>query len=201
VRQQPYGLTHAGHLVGLQVVENDGVAGLQHRNQGIGEVAADAFAVRGSIEQGGGNQTRGAQGGGDGGRLVVPVGHRDLAALAAWGSAVAAGHLCVGRGLIEKDEPVRVEVGLGLEPCLACGSYVLAFLLSGVERPFLPVIRWRWKKRDRPLVLVCTPGSARRSRHSRRNIGGCASQTDRIRSACASIRCEVRSPPDSLGAT
>ncbi len=40
-----------GDLVGLQVVEDDGVPGSQHRDEAIGDVAAEAGAVRRGIDE------------------------------------------------------------------------------------------------------------------------------------------------------
>ena len=55
----------------VQVVEDDGVALFQLWDQGVGHVGAEACPVRGPIEQGDGCGTAGAQGGGDGGGLVM----------------------------------------------------------------------------------------------------------------------------------
>lgn len=62
-----------------------------------------------------------------------------------------------------------------LEPSLAGCPYVLARLLGGVDCPFLRVMPRRAKKRDRLLVLVCRPRSAKASRSSRRKIASRAS--------------------------
>ena len=97
------------------------------------------------------------------------------AALASRSPTVAACHVG-GRGsLVEEDQPVGIEGVLVLEPSLAGCPYVLARLLGGVDRPFLRVMPRRAKKRDRLLVLVCRPRSAKASRSSRRKIAGCAS--------------------------
>ena len=169
------GLAHPRHLVGLQVVEDDGVARLEHGHERVGDVGSEACAVGGSVEQGSGTQAIAAQGGGDRGGLVMPVRDGEAAALAPRGPTVAARHVGGCGGLVEEDQSVGIEGVLVREPRLTGRPYVLARLLGGVDRPFLRVMPCRAKKRDRLLVLVCTPCSAKASRSSRRKIVGRAS--------------------------
>lgn len=93
------------------------------------------------------------------------------------------------------------ETVLHREPRLTRRLHFGPLLLSRVQRPFLRVIPWRAKKRDRPLVLVCTHCSARASRNARRKSSGRASSRERSRSACASIAGRRSSPCVGLGAT
>jgi hypothetical protein len=102
----------------------------------------------------------------------VAVRHRRPAPPAAGSPAVAAGHVGGGRRLVEEDQPIRVEVGLSLEPRLPCCPYVLPVLLGRVRRLFLRVIAWRAKKRAKPLVPVRTSRSASASRNSDRKMSG-----------------------------
>ena len=105
----------------------------------------------------------------------MPVRDGEPATLAPPSPTVAARHVG-GRGrLVEEDQPVGIEGVLVLEPRLASGPYVLALLLSRMDRPFLWVMPCRAKKRDKLLVLVCTPRSAKASRSSCRKIAGRAS--------------------------
>ena len=83
----------------------------------------------------------------------------DAAALAAWSPAIAAHHAGVGRRLIQEHETIRIKLGLTGKPSFTRRFYVLARLLSCVQRPFFRVIRCRAKKRDRLLVLIATPCS------------------------------------------
>lgn len=132
----------------LQVVEDDGVPGSQHRDEAVGDVAAEAGAVGGAIDETERAQAGAAQGGCDGGSFVVALRHEEPAPLTARGASVTAGHVGGGRGLVEEDQRVRVEVGQGLEPGLAGLPYVGPLLLSRIESPFLRVMPWRAKKRD-----------------------------------------------------
>lgn len=65
------GFAHAGDLVGLLVVEDDGVPGSQHRDEVVGDVAAEAGAIGGAIDETERAQAGGTQSGGDGGRFVM----------------------------------------------------------------------------------------------------------------------------------
>ena len=130
----------------------------------------------------------------------MAMGHRDAAASATRGSRMTADHVGGSRRLVEEDQTFGIEVGLGVEPGEARLLYIGAFLLGRVDCPSLRVMPWRMKKRTRPLMLVWTPCSRNRSRNSRRNICGRASQVFKINAACASMRCEVRSPPIRLAA-
>lgn len=65
------GLAHPGDLVSVEIVEDDGVAGLEHRGQSVGDVGSEPHTVRRSVEDGLGDQSRGPQGGSDCVGLVV----------------------------------------------------------------------------------------------------------------------------------
>ena len=98
----------------------------------------------------------------------MPLRDGEAAALAPRGPTVSARHVGGRGGLVEEDQCVGIEVGLGRKPRLARRLHVRPLLLGGVDRPFLRVMRWRRKNRHNPLVLVATPRSARASRSSRR---------------------------------
>ena len=145
---------HAGNLMGWQVVHNDDVARLQVGHQGLGDVAVEARAVRGTVQKRGRAQPARAQGGRDGHCFVSPLWGCKPAALAARGPAMTPRHFGGSRRLVQEHKSVRIELGLGLEQRLARRAYVRALLLSCVRRPLFEVIACYRKKRDRPLVLV-----------------------------------------------
>src|SRR4051812_39400123 len=64
---------------------------------------------------------------------------------------------------------------------------------------FLRVIRWRRQKRQSAVTLTWAPCSAKRAFNSGRVISGTSAKAAWIRSACASVRRESRSPPCGLG--
>ena len=63
----------------------------------------------------------------------MAVGDGGPAALTALGPASQAGHLGRGAGLIDEDELLGIEVGLGVEPGLAAESDIRPLLLGGVR--------------------------------------------------------------------
>ena len=70
----------------------------------------------------------------------MAVGHADAQAFAAAATAMRAGHLGRGPGLVDEDEAVGVEIDLAVEPRLAPLQDVGAILLAGVRSLFLRVI-------------------------------------------------------------
>src|ERR1700733_9163263 len=74
-----------------------------------------------------------------------------------------------------------------------------AALFGGMRGLFLRVILRRLKNRQSVPMATATPRSFSRSRSSASVISLLAATAERISSACASIRCEWRSPPWSLG--
>jgi hypothetical protein len=70
----------------------------------------------------------------------MSMGHRDAAAFPAWSSAIAPLHVGRGRGLVDEDHPLGIEVELRLEPGLPRFHHIRSALLAGVDRPFLRVM-------------------------------------------------------------
>jgi hypothetical protein len=68
-------------------------------------------------------------------------------------------HLRRGRGLVDEDEPGRIELALRLEEGAPPGDYVRAVLLGGMRRLFLSVILRRSKNRQSVLIAMPTPRS------------------------------------------
>jgi hypothetical protein len=66
----------------------------------------------------------------------MPVRNSHPAAFPTRRAPIAASHGRGRGGLVQEDEPVRVEVGLGLKPALTRLPYVLSLLLSCVGCPF-----------------------------------------------------------------
>ena len=66
----------------------------------------------------------------------MPMGHRRPAAMAAQSPAAASRHLGRSAGLIDEDEPVRIESRLGFEPGPPALQHIRSLLLDGVRRFF-----------------------------------------------------------------
>jgi len=71
----------------------------------------------------------------------VPVWHAHPQPFTPGRATVAAGHLGGGAGLIDKDQPLGIEVGLGVEPGLTTAQDIRAALLGRMPGLFLSVIR------------------------------------------------------------
>ncbi len=71
----------------------------------------------------------------EGGRLPMAMGHGCPAAFAAWRAAIAPRHLGRGTGLIDEYQPLRLQLGLGLEPRPPAAQNISPLLFAG-ERGF-----------------------------------------------------------------
>lgn len=92
--------------MGVQIIEDGGVTGLQDRSQGVGAISAEAQTIRNSFEDVPGDQSRGVQGGGDGGSLVMPVGHDDPGPLDARSTTIAADYRRRDGRFVEENQPI-----------------------------------------------------------------------------------------------
>ena len=92
--------------------------------------------MHGAVEDHGGGHALEPEGADEGGRLPVPVRDRGTAAGAAFRAAIAPRHLGRGAGLVDEDQPLGLQIGLGLEPGPAAVGHVRPLLLAGVCRFF-----------------------------------------------------------------
>ena len=104
---------------------------------------------------------------------------------------------------LEKDlsEALRVKIDLPFEPLLTRGIYIAAPLLGGVRCLFLSVIFLRWKKRQSEAMPADIPRRFNNSCNSASVISAFTVTASKINCECASIRCDLRSPPGRLGTT
>ena len=63
----------------------------------------------------------------------MAVGDGGPAAHPALGPAPQAGHLGRGAGLVDEDQLLGIEIGLGVEPGLAAEDHIRPLLLGGVR--------------------------------------------------------------------
>jgi hypothetical protein len=64
------------------------------------------------------------------------MGHGGAASLGPGRTTIKARHLGVGGGLVDEDDPGRIEIELPLEPGFPRRVHRAAALFSGVRRPF-----------------------------------------------------------------
>ena len=132
-------LAGLGALMAGEVVEHDDIAGVEGWCQLGLYVALESEPVDWSVKQPGGCQTITSETGNEG--LGVPVAERRCCpqALAAGPAATQADHLGGGRGLVEKDQAMRLKPHTGLAmspPEMALTLDVSAFALVGQQRFF-----------------------------------------------------------------
>lgn len=68
------------------------------------------------------------------------MGHANPKPFATPAAPMAPGHVGGGSGLVNEDQPLRIEVELILKPLFALGQDVGPVLLAGVRRLFLRVM-------------------------------------------------------------
>ena len=158
----PDRLAHRLSLVGAEIVEDHDVARLERRDEELFDIGVEALAVDGPVEQAGRFDAVVAQGGEE--SRGLPFALRDLVdePLAPWRPAAQAGHIGLGPGFIDEDEPPGVDEPLIGSPSFAVPTYVRAILLACDEGLFLTVTPIRRKKRLIIEVSALTPRSAER---------------------------------------
>ena len=96
----------------------------------------------------------------------MAVGHGSAASLAPRRATIKARHFGVRGGLVDEDDPGRIELELPFEPLLTRRVHRAAALLGGERRLFLRVILRRLKNRQSVPIATATPRSFSRSRSS-----------------------------------
>ena len=99
---------------------------------------------------------------------------------------MGAGHVRRSPGLVDENQPVRIEVELAFKPGEPTAQDVGTVLFFGPGRLFLRVTPWRRKKRHRLVCVVFTPRAPSRSRSSIKVWSGVSAMNSPIRPACAS---------------
>lgn len=122
-------------LVAAEVVEDDDIAGPEGGSQELLHIGAEALAVDRSVEDAGRVDPIDPEGSEEGER--APAAMRRLAdqAFAARPPAPERGHIGLGPGLVDEDEPPRVDRRLPGAPSGAAARDVGAVLFTG-ERGF-----------------------------------------------------------------
>src|SRR4029078_6557192 len=119
----------------------------------------------------------------------------------AWRAPVKPRHFGVGAGFVDEDEGLRVEIDLPFYTIFPRGIYIAAPLLGGVRCLFLSVIFLRWQKRQSEAMPGDIPRRVNNSCNSASVLSVFTVTASKINCECASIRCDLRSPPGRLGTT
>jgi len=129
-------LPDAGHLVDRQVVHQDDVAAPEGRNKTSLHISQKQGSIHGALKDERCDHPAQAQGADKGDDFPVPV-RRVIDEPFANGAAAAnTHHGAVRPGLIDKDQPGRVEHALLAHPASARADYIGALLLGCVQSFF-----------------------------------------------------------------
>jgi hypothetical protein len=111
-------------------VHDHDVARLQGRDEDLIDIGEEDGAVHSTIIDERRGHAGKAQRPGEGGGLPVAMRHAGPATLAKWGAAPQPRHLGRQSGLINEDEPGRIEIELTIEPSAAALQDVWTVLLQ-----------------------------------------------------------------------
>jgi hypothetical protein len=159
-------LPHGLAFVRAEIVGYDDIVWLEGRDQELRDVGEEALAVDRAVEETRRLDAIAPQSGQE--RRGFPMSVRDLVdqSAPARRPAVKAGHVGLGPGLVDEDEPRRIDELLILAPSDPVALYVRTVLLAGDERLFLGVKPMRRRNRLINEVSALTPRSPSNRSHS-----------------------------------
>ena len=126
----------AADLWDAEIVHDDDVAGLQTGDELLLDIGAEALAVDRPVEDTRSGKPVAAQGAEEGQRAPVAMRGEAAQALASRSPAAQRRHVGLDPGLVDEDQPPRVEAGLPGSPTLPPAGNVGAGLLKGEQRFF-----------------------------------------------------------------
>ena len=119
-----------------KIVEDDDVAGLEGGNQLLLDVGPEALSVDRAVEDARCSEPVAAQGAEKGQGAPAPLGRQPIKSLALSAPTAQWRHVGADPGLIDEDQPVRVEAPLPGLPASAPAGHVWAELLKGEQAFF-----------------------------------------------------------------
>jgi hypothetical protein len=125
--------THSNAFVAAQIVEHDDVARPQGWHQELCHPCQEQAAIDGAVKNAGGNKAVGSQGGQERHGGPARVRHRGDQTLSAQRSAMGAGHVGLGPGLVDEDQAHWINAVLVTLPPLALAGDVGTVLLGGAQ--------------------------------------------------------------------
>ena len=159
-------VAHGLAFVRAEIVGHDDIVWLEGRDQELRDVGEEALAVDRAVKETRRLDPIAPQSGQE--RRGFPVSVRDLVdqSAPARRPAVKAGHVGLGPGLVDEDEPRRIDELLILAPSDPVALYVRTVLLAGDEGLFLGVKPMRRRNRLINEVSALTPRSPNNRSHS-----------------------------------
>jgi hypothetical protein len=119
-----------------EIIDDDDVAGLQRGNEYLLDIGKEALAVNGTIDHARRVEPVAAQSRQECQRSPLAERRLGQEPLASRASSVCARHVGFGPGLVDEDQPRRIELSLMLLPALTPPFNVRAILLRGVQAFF-----------------------------------------------------------------
>jgi len=126
-----YGGADGPAFVAVQIVHNDDVARVEGRHQELAHVDQEACAVDRTVEDAGSGDAVMSKGCQEGQRLPVTMRHFGRQRRAAPVPAMGSGHVGLGPGLVDEDQPPRIDPALVFVPPGPLPGNVRAILLAG----------------------------------------------------------------------
>jgi hypothetical protein len=127
------GLTHGDRFMRGQIIHDDDVCGRERWRQHLLHIGQEGGAVHGAVEDHRCGHALQPERTDEGGRLPMPMRHRRPAAFTAPRATITPGHLGRCPGLVDEDQSLRFQIGLGLEPGPPTTLNVSALLFAGVR--------------------------------------------------------------------
>ena len=125
--------------MGAEIVHDHEIIGAQRRHQNLFDVGEEQLAVDRAVIHARRYQPVIAQAGNEGRCFPMPMRNGRDHALASCSAAKQSGHVGLDPGLVDEDQPPRLQPGLLLAPVSAGRGNVGAILLGRTERLFLNV--------------------------------------------------------------
>jgi hypothetical protein len=129
-------LPDGGRLVGTEIVHDDDVARLEHGHELLLDIGSEALAVDRPVEDARCSQPIAAQRAKEGQRAPMTMRSQAAQALALRPPASQRRHVGLDPGLVDEDQPPRIETGLPGSPALSSPRDVGAGLLKSEQRFF-----------------------------------------------------------------
>ena len=163
-------LSHSLTFVTPEIVHHDHIASAQGRNQNAFDIGREDVAIHGAVKDPGRINPVMVQGGDEGGGVPMPEGNRAGQAFAFGCPAPQGCHVCLYPGLIDEDQPRRINAPLMALPPVAAALHIRAVTLVGDQCLFLKLNPQPRRNRQtvswltaipRPASISCSIASVR----------------------------------------
>jgi len=131
------GPSYVNAMVRRQIIHDDHVAGLQRRYELLLHISHEHIAIHGAVDDRRRRQSRGAQGGDEGGSLPMTMWHRIDQPFADGTASITTRHVGAGPRFVDENDFFGIELGLLVLPRRAAFLNVGTVLFGGPKDFFL----------------------------------------------------------------